>query len=70
MKIYKLASVAAVVALTFLTTISALEVDEDEIRSIGNEVVTFENYMGPHAYIETVDAIRSIGTGLGRQVAA
>lgn len=70
MKIYKLASVVAVVALTFLTTISALEVDEDEIRSIGNEVVTFENYMGPHAYIETVDAIRSIGTGLGRQVAA
>lgn len=70
MKLYKLASIAAVLSLTLLTTIGALEVDEDEIRSIGNEVVTFENYMGPHAYIETVDAIRSIGSGLGSQVAS
>lgn len=68
MKIYKLALTAAVLGLTILTSTTALEVDEDEIRSYGDQVVTFENYMGPHAIIETADAIRSIGSNLGRMV--
>lgn len=67
MKFYKLAA-ASLLSLAFFASVTALEVDEDEIRSTGNEIVQFENYAGPHAIIETADAITAIGRGLGTQV--
>ena len=56
-------SIAAIAAAT------ALSVNIDEIRSTSAEVITFDNYAGPHALIETADAITDIGRNLGRQVA-
>ena len=47
----------------------ALEVDESEIQSVKQETVEFENYGGPHAVIETVEAITGIGRNLGQKLA-
>jgi hypothetical protein len=48
----------------------AVDVNKDELQSAQSDAVQFENYGGPHAVIETADAITGIGTNLGRQVAA
>ena len=71
MKIQKL--VAAIVGIACIATasLSALEVDEDEIKRAGDAgTIQFENYSGPHTVIETVNAITEIGRGLGRQVSS
>lgn len=45
-------------------------VNEDEIRSVGDfNSVVFENYVGPHSVINTIDEIRAIGATLGEVVA-
>lgn len=44
------------------------QVNEPEIRSVG-DTVEFINYNGPHAVINTLDQIKSIGSGLGAVVA-
>ena len=45
------------------------QVNEPEIRSVAGDTVEFINYSGPHAVINTLDQIKSIGTGLGTVVA-
>ncbi len=67
MKINKFASIAAIFAFLAAISATALEVNEDEIRV--TDEIRFENYTGPHAVIETAEAITEIGRGLGRQVA-
>ena len=55
-------------ALFFAFNAAALEVDENEIRSVtagAADQVEFINYGGPHAVIETVEAITGIGSNLG-----
>ncbi|MDY6396793.1 MAG: P83/100 family protein [Treponema sp.] len=52
------------------TAAFAVDVNKDELQSAQSDAVQFENYGGPHAVIETADAITGIGTNLGRQVAA
>ena len=47
----------------------ALEVDKNELDSTGNTIIEFINYTGPHKVIDSVSAIKSIGSGLGSQVA-
>jgi len=48
----------------------ALNVDEVELKVPGSvDSVQFENYGGPHAHIDTAEAIVNIGAGLGRHVA-
>ena len=55
----------------FLTvSLFGVEVNQDELKSTQNDSVQFENYSGPHARIDTADAIVNIGANLGRQVAA
>ena len=49
---------------------SALEVDRAELQSAGTNSVVFINYTGPHQIINTVEQIRSIGSGLGRSISA
>ena len=49
---------------------SALEVDRAELQSAGANSVVFINYTGPHQIINTVEQIRSIGSGLGRSISA
>ena len=66
-------SIPAVAFLIFaLHAASALEIEETELRSVqaNQDSVQFENYGGPHAVVETADAIINIGTELGVQVAA
>ena len=57
-------------ALFFAFNAAALEVDEDEIRSVTSlsDQVEFINYGGPHAVIETVEAIIGIGSNLGTEL--
>lgn len=62
--VYALISVFALVSAAH-----AVEVDEDEIRSISNSDVVFENYVGPHSVINTIEEIRAIGSGIGNVVA-
>ncbi|MBQ7159822.1 MAG: hypothetical protein IJS09_10450 [Treponema sp.] len=52
------------------TYASAIEVNEAELQVPGSDGIQFENYGGPYAVIESVDAIIGIGTALGREVAA
>lgn len=47
---------------------TAIEVNENELRSVGEDTIRFENYTGPHSVIESISAIQAIGTGLGNQV--
>ena len=56
-------------ALALVSAAHAVEVDEDEIRSISNSDVVFENYVGPHSVINTIEEIRAIGSGIGNVVA-
>ena len=54
-----------------LSSLAAIEVNEGELEAASSAATTiqFENYAGPHAVIETADAITGIGTALGRAVA-
>lgn len=62
---------SAVLTCLFVWGAFALEVDENEIQSGGSDsAIQFENYGGPHAVIETAQAITGIGTELGVEVAA
>ena len=60
---------ALISALALVSAAHAVEVDEDEIRSISNSDVVFENYVGPHSVINTIEEIRAIGSGIGNVVA-
>lgn len=49
--------------------LTALEIDEEEIRSVAADAVEFINYTGPHTVIDSLQQIKSIGSGLGSIVA-
>ena len=51
-------------ALTVSISLGALDVAEDEIRSIRNTSVEFINYVGPHDRIDTIEQILGIGRSL------
>ena len=70
MKIQRKVFSVALVASFLLSSAGAISVDENELRTTNGEVIQFENYTGPHAVIETADAIRGIGVNLGRRVSA
>ncbi|MCQ2241459.1 P83/100 family protein [Treponema sp.] len=54
-----------------LSGVFAIDVNERELKSTGDEgTIVFENYSGPHAVIETVEAIKAIGSGLGNRLKA
>ena len=63
--------VCAFAAAFALATAGAIEVNEGELQAAGAETgaIQFENYGGPHAVIETANAIVGIGSALGRRVA-
>ncbi|GAB1481364.1 P83/100 family protein [Treponema sp.] len=66
---------ASLFVLLFLGTLltsalGALEVDRIELEKSKAERVVFINYEGPHARIETLEDIRSIGLALGRAIKA
>ncbi|MGP1564838.1 MAG: P83/100 family protein [Treponema sp.] len=58
-------------ALFFLASnIHALNVDENELRSIENddETIVFINYTGPYSKIDSLESIKRIGTNLGSPI--
>ena len=57
---------AFVVAVIFAaTSLSALSVDRDELNTTQNTTIEFINYVGPHKVIDSLEAIKAIGTALG-----
>ena len=49
-------------------TIFAAQVDENELKSV-SQTIEFENYNGPHARVDTLEAIKGIGSSLGNVIA-
>ncbi len=49
--------------------LTALEVDKSELNSTGDTTIEFINYTGPHKVIDSISAIKGIGSGMGVQVA-
>lgn len=60
----KIAKIILAVTFVFATTSVFAEVDEDEIRSVSNQTIVFENYTGPHDTVDTLSQIQQIGTNL------
>ena len=58
------------IASIFLFTASlfALEVNEPELRVTGNETIEFINYTGPHKVIDSLEAIKRIGSDMGKTI--
>lgn len=48
----------------------ALEVNQPELTSTGDQTIEFINYTGPHKVIDSISAIKGIGSGLGNQIAS
>ena len=53
-----------------IASVFALNVDEKELKKVTDgSTIEFINYTGPHKVIDSIEAIREIGAGLGRVVA-
>ena len=57
------------VSVILTASLAALEVDKNELNSTGDTTIEFINYTGPHKVIDSIAAIKSIGSGLGTQIA-
>ena len=57
------------VSVIFTAGLTALEVDKNELNSTGDTTIEFINYTGPHKVIDSISAIKGIGSSLGNQVA-
>ena len=55
--------------LLLSASLFALEVNENELKTADDTTIEFINYTGPHKVIDSVAAIRLIGSGLGKQIA-
>ena len=62
--------VFALLSLFLVSMLGALEVDTVELEKGKSSSIVFINYEGPHALIETKEAIWGIGAALGRAVKA
>lgn len=45
----------------------AAQVNEEELKSV-SQTIEFENYTGPHARVDTLEAIKGIGSSLGKEI--
>ena len=52
----------------FAASVFALEVNEPELKVAGNETVEFINYTGPHKVIDSLEAIKRIGSDMGKTI--
>ena len=68
MKIKKIATALVMMQFAALS-LNAVEVNKEEIESVSENAVVFENYTGPHSVINTAEEIAAIGSGLGKVVA-
>lgn len=49
-------------------SLSAIDVDKNELQSYGDKKIEFYNYVGPYKYINTIEQILGLGAQLGSQV--
>ncbi|MCM1320708.1 MAG: hypothetical protein NC041_04090 [Bacteroides sp.] len=64
-------SIGFLILLFSAALFAAPEVNRSELESAGAaDSIVFINYAGPHAVINTIDEIREIGAGIGRQVSS
>ncbi|MBP5603885.1 MAG: hypothetical protein J6X78_14280 [Treponema sp.] len=57
-----------IISLLFTAGITALEVNEPELKVAGNETIEFINYTGPHKVIDSLAAIKAIGSDMGKTI--
>ena len=62
-----------ILSLTFVflclsAVIFALEVNEPELKTSGTQPIEFINYTGPHKVIDSISAIKKIGSDMGKQI--
>ncbi|MCR4734888.1 MAG: hypothetical protein K5829_07795 [Treponema sp.] len=57
-----------IIPILISTILFALEVDEPELKSAGNEVIEFISYNGPHKVIDSLEAIKAIGSTMGKKI--
>lgn len=68
MKEHKI-SLLFLIALFSAIPLSAQKVDEEELKSAGNDTIVFINYTGPHSKIDSLASIKQLGSNLGTVVA-
>ncbi len=56
--------------LFIATSAFSLEVARSELEVAGENSITFDNYTGPHAVINTIDEIKAIGAGLAGSISS
>ena len=56
------------ISILMIAGLTALEVDEPELRVTGNETIEFINYTGPHKVIDSLEAIKRIGSDMGKTI--
>ncbi len=59
---------ALVISVLFVSSLSALEVDKSELEKSKNTTIEFINYVGPHKVIDSIEAIKGIGSGMAKQL--
>ncbi|MBB6479058.1 P83/100 family protein [Spirochaeta isovalerica] len=57
-----------ILTLIFTVSLTAIDVDRDEVQSYGDKKIEFYNYVGPYKFINTLEEILGLGTQLGVQV--
>lgn len=56
------------ISLLSISSFFSLEVDKNELNTTGNEIIEFINYTGPHKVIDSAQAIKEIGSDLGKDI--
>ena len=56
------------ISILMVAGLTALEVDEPELRVTGSETIEFINYTGPHKVIDSLEAIKKIGSDMGKTI--
>ena len=56
------------ISILSISSIFSLEVDKNELNTTGNEIIEFINYTGPHKVIDSAQAIKEIGSDLGKDI--
>ena len=70
MRVLRVFALTAALISGLVQTAAALEVDQAELESAGSaDSIVFINYNGPHAVIDSLEAIKAIGSNLGNQIA-
>lgn len=49
-------------------SVFSLEVDKSELNAVQNETIEFINYTGPHKVIDSIEAIKGIGSSIGKTI--